>query len=271
MDTRRRILITGGASGLGLALARRHAARGDRVLATDVAADRPDSIPAGVEYLSLDVRDEAAWDAAVDHVRASWGGLDVLYNNAGVASGGPLVTTTMDEWQWIIDINLLGVVRGSRAFVPMFFEQGGGHLVNTASLAGLVHAGGMSEYNAVKAAVVALSETLSHELHGQGVAVSVVCPSFFQTNLADSMRGDDESLRAGRSLIENSKRTADDIAERVIKGVDAGKDYILPDIDGQVIWRLKRFARPIYRTVMRQAAAKVAAKAVARAARAGRV
>ena len=194
----RRVLVTGGASGLGLALVRALVARGDHVLATDLQADRPDALPEAAAYLPLDVRSDDAWAAALAHVRETWGGLDLLVNNAGVAAGGRIDVATMDEWHWIVDINLLGVVRGCRTFTPLLKEQGNGHIVNTASLAGLVHAPGMAAYNTVKAGVVALSETLSHELAPHGIDVSVVCPSFFRTNLGSSFQGADTRDGGGR-------------------------------------------------------------------------
>ena len=209
----RRVLVTGAASGLGLALVTALAARGDRVLATDVGVERPSTLPPLVDYLPLDVRNDEAWNAALEHVRASMGGLDLLVNNAGVAAAGRIDVATMEEWQWIVDINLLGVVRGCRTFTPLFKGQGSGQIVNTASLAGLVHAPGMSAYNCVKAGVVALSETLLHELRPHGIAVSVICPSFFRTNLTDSFRGTDAEVeQAGAALVNRSRRTAEQVA-----------------------------------------------------------
>ncbi len=202
----RRVLVTGAASGLGLALVRALVARGDHVLATDVQAERPDALPEAAAYLPLDVRSDEAWAAALAHVRETWGGLDLLVNNAGVAAGGRIDVATMDEWHWIVDINLLGVVRGCRTFTPLFKEQGSGHIVNTASLAGLVHAPGMAAYNTVKAGVVALSETLSHELAPHGIDVSVVCPSFFRTNLGSSFQGADTEMEAaGKKMVSGSQ------------------------------------------------------------------
>lgn len=255
----RRVLVTGAASGLGLALVRRLAERGDRVLATDVAAERPQVLPAGVDYLRLDVRSDADWARSLEHVRATWGGLDLLVNNAGVAAGGRIDVTTMDDWQWIVDINLLGVVRGCRTFVPLFKEQRSGHVVNTASLAGLVHAPAMASYNAVKAGVVALSETLSHELAPFGVSVSVVCPSFFRTNLHESLRGADAEMeREAHTMITRARRSADQVADRVVRGIDARREVILTDVDGHVAWRAKRFARPAYHAVMKRVAHRAA-------------
>jgi NAD(P)-dependent dehydrogenase (short-subunit alcohol dehydrogenase family) len=255
----RRVLVTGAASGLGLALVQALAGRGDHVLATDVQSERPDVLPAAVDYLPLDVRSDDAWAAALAHVRATWGGLDLLVNNAGVAAGGRIEVATMDEWRWIVDINLLGVVRGCRTFTPLLKEQRRGHIVNTASLAGLVHAPGMAAYNTVKAGVVALSETLSHELAPHGIDVSVVCPSFFRTNLGASFRGADTEMEsAGKKLVSGSRRSAEEVATTVLRGIDARRDVILTDRDGRIAWRAKRFARPAYTAVMKRAARRVA-------------
>lgn len=255
-----RVLVTGAASGLGLALTRQLAARGCRVLATDVHADRPASLDglAGVTYRRLDVTQDVDWATARDHVVEEWDGLDLLFNNAGVAAGGRIELSEMDQWQWIVDINLLGVARGCRTFVPILKAQGSGHVVNTASAAGLIHPPRMSEYNAVKAGVVALSETLLHELKPYGVQVSVVCPTFFRTNLTASLRGKDEaSQRMAARLIDGAKVTADDIATEVLAGVEKGRHVILTDREGKVAYAAKRFARPLYYRMMAKASTKM--------------
>ena len=254
-ETGRRVLVTGGASGLGAALVTAFAARGDRVLATDLAERAPASLPPGVEYLRLDVTSDQDWATAPAHVERLWGGLDLLVNNAGVASGGRIDVLTLDDWRWITEINLFGVVRGCRTFTPLFKRQGSGHIVNTASMAGLVHPPTMSSYNAVKAAVVALSETLQHELGPYGVTTSVVCPSFFRTDLASSLRGSDPAVEASATkLINGSKLSADDIAARVVKGIDRGRPLILTDREGRVALRAKRLLRPLYDRTMRRVA-----------------
>ena len=183
-----RVLVTGAARGLGAALTAAFRARGDEVLATDLDGRRR---PAPRRHQ----RRRLGRGASPASSR-TWGGLDVLVNNAGVAGGGRLDVASLDEWRWITDINLFGVVRGTRAFVPMLKAQRSGHVVNVASLAGLVHPAGMAAYNAVKAAVVALTETTGHELAAYGVRASVVCPSYFRTGLVDRMQGDDDALGA---------------------------------------------------------------------------
>jgi NAD(P)-dependent dehydrogenase (short-subunit alcohol dehydrogenase family) len=252
----RRVLVTGAASGLGAALVAAFRSRGDDVLATDRVATS--SVPGGID-LVLDITSDDDWAAAVDAVRERWGGLDVLVNNAGVAGGGRVDRCTLEEWQWITDINLFGLVRGTRAFVPMLKEQGSGHLVNVASLAGLVHPGGMGSYNATKAAVVAFTETCGHELASYGIRASVVCPSYFRTNLMDSMQGSDEAVgRVIGALVERSQVTADDIAAAVLAGMDAGEDVIVPDEAARQAYLLKWSDRPAYDAVMRDQARKLA-------------
>jgi NAD(P)-dependent dehydrogenase (short-subunit alcohol dehydrogenase family) len=254
------VLVTGAASGLGAALTAAFRERGDEVLATDLAFESGAGAPSwtGDNRMTLDITSDDDWAAALARVEDTWGGLDVLVNNAGVAGGGRLDVATMDEWEWITRINLFGVVRGTRTFVPMFKAQRSGHVVNVASLAGLVHPAGMASYNAVKAAVVALTETTGHELAAYGVRASVVCPSYFRTNLMASMRGSDEAVgRVISTLVEHSTVTADDIAREVLAGIDRGDELIVPDAAARQAWELKQHDRPTYDAVMRAQAAKL--------------
>lgn len=241
----KRVLVTGAASGLGAALAKAFRARGGRVALCDLAPTL--DVPMGCDYVRLDVTRDADWNRAVDWVGDAWGGLDILVNNAGIATGGRIDVATMDEWHRAIEVNLLGAVRGCRSFVPTMKSQRAGTIVNVASLAGLVHPPAMSSYTATKAGVVALSETLRHELHPWGIDVAVVCPGFFRTNLADSVASEDPltaSLTSG--LINRSTLSADDIAREVLVGIDAGEHVILPDDEARKAVAAKTHARPAY-------------------------
>lgn len=270
--TRPRVLVTGGASGLGLALAQAYLRRGAQVVVGDLAPTKPDSVPDGAAYLCLDVRSQQDWDAALAWVRETWGGLDLLFNNAGVATGGRIDVEAMADWERVIDINLLGVVRGCQTFVPLFKEQGSGHIVNTASLAGFVHGPGMASYNATKAGVVAVSETLGFELAPFGIEVSVICPAFFRTNLHTSFVGKDLALAAaGTKLITGAKVSAEDVAGVVVKAVEAGRRVILTDLQGRVAFWTKRLARPVYDYVATQAGYRLQKSAERFESRAGRV
>jgi NAD(P)-dependent dehydrogenase (short-subunit alcohol dehydrogenase family) len=245
-----RVLITGAASGLGAALADAWEERGARVLRTDrVEAD-------GVRR--LDITSDADWAETLAHVEETWGGLDVLVNNAGVAGGGRLDVADLDEWQWIFDINLFGAVRGTRAFTPVFKRQRGGRIVNVASLAGLVHPAGMGSYNAVKAAVVALTETTGHELASYGVTAHAVCPSYFRTALMSSVQGRDTALATVMTqLVEHAPLGAPEIAAAVLDGLDRGEELILPDPAARAAYDLKVRDRAAYDQVMRDQARKL--------------
>lgn len=255
----KRALVTGGASGLGLAMTKILAVEGAKVLVVDVHELAPEGVlPAGVEYRQLDVRSDEGWDATHNWVEATWGGLDLLFNNAGVAAGGRIDVESIENWQWIIDINLLGVVRGCRTFVPMMKQAGGGHIVNTASLAGLVHAPSMASYNAVKAAVVAVSETLRHELAPDRIDVSVICPSFFRTNLAESLQGKDVDMEeTAVRLITQAPRSADEVASKALEGVRNRRFIVLTDSDGVAAYNAKRYARKAYDAAMIRSAKQV--------------
>ncbi|MEZ0578453.1 SDR family NAD(P)-dependent oxidoreductase [Nocardioides sp. MH1] len=257
MTADRRVLVTGGSSGLGAALVAAFLERGDRVL----IADRQEPLQASAaDYLRLDVTSEDDWAAALAWTTEHWGGLDVLVNNAGIASGGRIDVSSMEEWQRVIDINLLGVVRGCRTFVPGFKAQGSGHIVNTASLAGLVHPPGMSSYTAVKAGVVALSETLSYELDADGVLVTAVCPGFFHTNLASSIDSRDAAVgQIAARLIEKSPYTAEQIAAEVMKGIDEKAMVVVPDEAARMAVWAKTHERALYDQEQRSFAARIRA------------
>lgn len=249
-----RVLVTGAASGFGLALTQQLVEHGARVLATDQHDERPAALDGlrNTDYRRLDVTSDVHWKDAHGWVTDNFGGLDMLFNNAGVAAGGRLELTQMDQWQWIIDINLLGVVRGCRTFVDDFKRARRGHIVNTASLAGLVHPPTMTEYTSVKAAVVAVSESLRYELAPYRVSVSAICPSFFRTNLTQSLRGSDENARqAASTLIDGARRDADQVAASSIKQIQKDRFLVLPDNEARGAYAAKRFARPAYDAVMK--------------------
>ena len=247
----RRVLITGAASGFGLELAKLFIARGDFVIATDIHdAANEDVVKLGdaCTYRKLDVTSDADWEAATEAI----GAVDVLVLNAGIAVGGAIENVTMDTWHRALDINLLGAVRGCRAFVPLL--EPGAQIVMTASIAGLIHPIKMSTYNATKAAVVALAETVDFELRERGITTTVICPQFFRSNLASSLTGDDaEADELARTLLTKTPLTAATVADRAMKGIDARRQVVTPDGVALVGWYAKRFARPLYLATMRQA------------------
>ncbi len=259
-----RVLITGAGSGLGLALAQRYAATGHAVLCADIDLDRAraaaTALPGGGHAaLAVDVGDDASFAAFTDAALRDFGVPDVLVNNAGVASGGSLLDADMAEWRRVLEINLLGVVRGCRAFLPAMLQAGRGQVINVASFAGLAGAPNIMSYGVSKAAVVALSEQLRAELHGSGVAVSVVCPAFFPTNLLQNWHGSERMRGAAHRMMASSVDTVDSVADAVFAAAARGTFLILPTRHEPMRWRLKRWLPGLYHRLLLRLAARRAA------------
>ncbi len=243
-----RVVITGAGSGLGAALCTLLAARGARIVAGDLdeAAVRAtaERCGAGVTGVRCDVTRLADVEALAATAERTFGGVDLVVNNAGVAVAGKLGEVPIEDWRWAIEVNLWGVIHGCHVFAPRLERQGKGHIVNVASAAGLLCPPRMAPYNTTKAAVIALSETLHADLRPHGVGVSVLCPTFFRTNLVRSPRtSTDEVLRAAaRKMVEKSKVSAEDIARATIDGIERDALFVAPQADGRWMWRLKRLA-----------------------------
>ena len=193
--------ITGGASGMGLAMARSFAAAGMKVVIADIEQKALDTVTAEFEAsnaefltLALDVTDREAFAAAADAAEARFGKVHVVCNNAGVALSGPIDKMTYKDWDWITSVNYDGVVNGIVTFVDRIKAHGdGGHFVNTASMAGHLTLPGMSVYAATKFAVVGISEAMHADLLEHNVGVSVLCPGVVNTNIFDSTRNRPEA------------------------------------------------------------------------------
>ncbi len=259
-----RAVVTGAGGGLGRALALELADRGASLFLSDI---REESLAetlqlahargAPAHAVLCDVRDRNAVFELVERCTSELGGIDLLANNAGVAVGGPFEETSIEDWQWCIDINLWGVIYGCQAAVPHMKRQGSGYIINVASAAGLLAPPGMAAYNVAKAGVVALSETLYAELKPNGVNVAVLCPTFFQTEIADSARGpmSDRQARDLRRWMQRSKVQADDVANAAVDAVRDGKLYVQPMRDGRSAWRLKRLHPQRYYNLLSRVAA----------------
>jgi NAD(P)-dependent dehydrogenase (short-subunit alcohol dehydrogenase family) len=247
----RRVLITGAGSGLGQALAQRYARAGDRVACVDLDAARAELTRAalpGSGHLALvaNVASDEAMEQLHEQVVREWGGVDVLVNNAGIATGGAMVDTTMTEWRNVLEINLLGVVRGCRLFLPGMIAAGSGHVINTASFAGLASAPSIMSYGVSKAAVVALSEQLRAELHYSNIKVSVLCPAFFRTNLLESWQGNPRLKAFADKMMETSPDTLETVSDAVFAAVERGEFLVMPTRREPMRWRLKRWFPDFY-------------------------
>lgn len=258
-----RVVITGAGSGLGAALCDVLADRGAHIVAADVnlAAATATAARCGsrVHAVQCDVSDLAAVEHLAEEADRLLGRLDLLVNNAGVAVAGRVGDVPLADWKWVIDVNVWGVVHGCHVFVPKLRAQKHGHILNVASAAGMIAMPMMGPYNVTKAAVVALSETLYAELADDGIGVSVLCPSFFPTNLTRSPRTsvDEGVRRAALRLVESGGWTAREIAEAALEGIDGGALHVTPQFDIRWAWRLKRLAPRMFQRAARFAAKKM--------------
>ena len=246
---RRRVIITGGASGLGLEMSRRFASAGWRVGLFD--ADSTALVPAKQELedrggtvvdACVDVTNEATFRAAFEGFVRAQEGVDIVINNAGVAAGGRMEEIPVTDWTWVFAVNLMGVVHGCRLALPVFRDAGKGLLLNVASAASFVSSPEMSAYNASKAAVVSLSETLYGEVLETRIQVSVAMPAFFKTNLLQRLRAPDDERESARLLMEHSGYTVEEAATDILAGIAKRKLYIFAPPKLKLLWYFKRLS-----------------------------
>jgi NAD(P)-dependent dehydrogenase (short-subunit alcohol dehydrogenase family) len=246
---RRHAVITGAASGLGRALAVRLAREGWHVAVCDIDS------PGALETVSLveraggtaqaerlDVTLPAEWEALRERLGRQWEQVDLVVNNAGVSGAGEVGRFPLDDWRWVLDVNLFGVIHGCHSFVDWLAENPhGAHIVNTASMAAVASAPAMGAYSASKAAVVSLSETLYAELMHRGVGVTVLCPGFVATNLLDAGRWHRPALKAtAKAYFAEARITADDVAEATLRAIRRKQLYVVLPLRGRIFWWLKR-------------------------------
>ena len=237
-------VITGGASGIGLATARRLAQEGMRIVLADVEPGPLEAAVrevegAGGEALGVptDVGELAQVEALAEQTFARFGGAHLIFNNAGVAVAGPIQAMSHQDWEWLVRVNLWGVIHGVEVFVPRLIAQGaGGHVVNTASFAGLVPNEGLGVYCVTKYGVMALSECLSRDLRPHGIGVSVLCPMRVETNIGTSARNRPDALGGPEAAAPRGEEEegnlagrvigVEEVAERVVNAVRRGRLYI---------------------------------------------
>lgn len=248
------VVITGGASGLGLAMAKRWAKTGAAICLVDRDDKNKDNALAEVKnaggkaiFFQADVTNDNSIAALKTFTDEQLGHVDVLINSAGVPTAGTVDSESLNAWQWVFDINVFGSVRLIKTFAASMRKRGQGHIVNVASQAGLTPAPLMGSYSASKAAIVALSESLRMELAPFGVGVSVLCPAFVQTNLHTSLLDEQDNMKeAVTKLVTGGNVSADDVAEQTFQAVQTNKLMVVTHKEGRLAWRLKRFIPAFY-------------------------
>jgi len=255
-------VITGGASGIGFETARQLAGRDVRLVLADI---EPEPLEGAIEKLrdagaevtgvTCDVSSLADVQRLADHAFDTMGAVHILFNNAGVAVGGPTVEMTHDDWRWVIDVDLWGPIHGVETFLPRMIEQGeGGHLLFTASFAGLVPNEGLGPYCVAKYGVVALAEVLYRELRPDGIGSTVLCPMRVGTNIDSSERNRPADLGGPQASpgVADQAESNDDLAGRVldvetvaamtIDAMVANRLYVVPHEESRP-FIARRFAR----------------------------
>lgn len=264
----KRVFITGGGSGLGRAIALFYAEKGSKVAIGDIDQSGLEETKRqllektqDVLAIHCDTTDLASLTQAKEQIVSAWQGLDVLFNNAGVAGKhGAVEVNSIDDWNKVLEINLLGVVRGCMAFIELFKQQKSGAIVNTASMAGLLTPPEGAIYNVSKSAVIALTETLQYELAPFNVTAHAVCPAFFKTNLTSSMESNPQAKRFIEREMDKSTIKASDVARMIFEQVENNQLMLLTHPRERRLWRLKRVLPNMYENMMKKTFAKIMAR-----------
>ena len=246
----RTAIVTGAGSGIGAALSRALVHAGAHVVCADLDLDAASAVastcegPGSARAVALDVTDAAAVSALVNSVVSDAGALDVMFNNAGISIGGETEELTLDHWNSIIDVNIRGVVHGVHAAYPVMVRQGSGHIVNTASMGGLMAAGLLTSYVMTKHAVVGLSLALRSEAAAHGVGVTAVCPSAVDTPILDKgavgrFYGRDYFLKG-----QGVRRPLDPavLADQILHAVMENRPLLVTPRTARIAWRIGRIS-----------------------------
>ena len=250
-----RAVVTGAGSGIGRAFALELARRGGRVVCSDLN-------PATAEATAETIREQGGQalalpcdvsvleqvEALADRAQAWFGEAPTLViNNAGVGAGGkPVGEISMEDWHWVMGVNMWGVVHGCHVFTPRLRAGGGGGIINVCSTASFAAAPSMGPYNASKAAVLALSETLAAETAGAGITVTALCPTVVKTNIFRDGRIDESMTPLMNKWVSLTGVSAEGVAGTTLKALDKGRLYVLPQVDARLIWRAKRYLPTTY-------------------------
>lgn len=256
---KKRAFITGAASGLGRALALELAGDGWTIGMADINLKELEEAAAAVKQqgghplvFPLDVSDKGQYAKVAAAFLEEAGGIDLLFNNAGVGDGSPFEEYSLDNYEWMVGINQMGVVYGCYYFIPAMKKQRSGHILNTASAAAIGCAPTMGAYNMTKAAVVAISETLYSELMDHNIQVSCIQPTYFRTNVVQYARGGEIVKKATEMFIQKSGLEADTVAKEILTRAGNRELYIILPKDARKMWFFKRLAPTWFRKKVKE-------------------
>lgn len=241
-------VVTGAGGGIGRAIAEELVARGGRVLVADIDLGAVETVAKELgdraRAVRCDVASRGDVEAMREAARAFFGvEASVIVNNAGVGVGGSTIEdTTLEDWEWIVGVNLWGVIHGCRTFVPGIRRRGHGGVVNVASAASFGAAPRMGAYNVTKSGVVSLTETLHAELAGTGIRATALCPTFVKTNIIKNARMPSNQIGIAQAMMDRTGMDPRDVAKLTLDGLDAGRVHVVPQLDARVSWFLKRAA-----------------------------
>lgn len=248
-------VVTGAGSGIGRAFALELARRGSRVVCADINLHGAESTVAEIEQaggvalpLRCDVRELPEVEALAEQAEAWFGAATTLViNNAGVGAGGqPVGVTSIDDWRWVLDVNLWGVIHGCHVFAPRIRAAGRGGIINVGSTASFAAAPTMGPYNVSKAGVLALTETMAAELQGSGVHITALCPTFVKTNIVKDGRIASGTSGFAEKVMKWTGIEADGVAVQTLDALDRNRLYVLPQLEARTVWRMKRTAPSLY-------------------------
>lgn len=250
-----RAVVTGAGSGIGAAFAAELHRRGGQILCSDIDEDAAHATARAITELggrATAVRCDVSGISDVERLAEkaqTWfdGPPTLVINNAGVGAGGqPIGEVPLDDWHWVLDVNLWGPIHGCHVFTPLLRDAGYGGVINVASAAAFGAAPGMAAYNVSKAGVLSLSETLAAELSGSGVNVTVLCPTFVKTNIVESGRISTQSTHRAQRLMKWTGFSPQRVARMCLDTHDRGGLYCMPQPDARIGWGIKRFTPTVY-------------------------
>ncbi|MDI1446356.1 SDR family NAD(P)-dependent oxidoreductase [Polyangium sp. 6x1] len=258
------VLVTGAGSGIGRATALAFAKEGAELIVCDVNTSSLDEVETAarahgrsVLARKVDVSSAAAMQSFADEVHAAFPAVDVLVNNAGVAVTGGLRDTTLEDWNWVMGINVMGVVHGCHFFVPRMIERDrGGHVVNIASVAGLAGSRLLVAYSTTKFAVVGFSESLRADLRRHRIGVTAICPGFIRTNINEAGRrrgrlAEPAALERSRRLMERGA-SPDLVAEKIMNAVERDQGLVPVTKEAHLLYALKRSSPDLLAAIWRR-------------------